>query len=118
MGRSSERKRTGGEAHCATSRCRNAGITTARRQVWLARSTNFGIHTRQSFSMAESVCPPFASGWGIRTCKPRSALLSKLMRPLMQKYEPGAGTMISTLRLEEGAKEAPLDTTPAYVSAG
>jgi hypothetical protein len=36
----------------------------------------------------------------------------------MQRYGPGGGFMISTLRLEEGAKEAPLDTTPAYVSAG
>jgi hypothetical protein len=45
-------------------------------------------------------------------------MLSKLMRPLMQKYEPGGGFMISALRLEEGAKEAPLDTTPASVSAG
>ncbi len=40
------------------------------------------------------------------------------MRPLMQRYEPGVGNKVSTLRLEEGAKEAPLDTTPAYVSPG
>jgi len=45
-------------------------------------------------------------------------MLSKLMRPLMQRYEPGVGNKVSTLPLEEGTKEAPLDTTPASVSPG
>lgn len=48
----SEPKRTGEADHCATSRCRNDGITIARRQVLPARSTSFGIRTRQHSSMA------------------------------------------------------------------
>ncbi len=42
----SERKRTDEEDHCVTSRCRNDGTTTARRQASPARCTNFGIRMR------------------------------------------------------------------------
>src|SRR5258706_9159393 len=39
--------------------------------------------------MVESVCRPFASGWGIRTCKQRCAMQSRQLRLLIVKYERG-----------------------------